>query len=239
MSRKKTNSLSTFVNTILRIFGEHPFKPMNYKQIAKIMGVRDAAGKDVIFQVLETLARDGQLIEHHPYSYTLNPDLVNEYGPKPSYVVGTVDMKSTGKAYVVPEDGGEDIQIASNNTGKAFHGDKVKVAMFPKRKSKKTEGEIVEVLRRARTEFVGIFSISHGYAFVVSDRVTMPINFYIPRGSYKGARDGQKVIVKLTDWPDNSRNPFGEVVKVLGTPGENNVEMQSILLEYEYPLEFP
>lgn len=239
MSRKKTNSLSTFVNTILRIFGEHPFKPMNYKQLAKIMGVRDAAGKDVIFQVLETLARDGQLIEHHRYSYILNPELVNEYGPKPQYVVGTVDMKSTGKAYVVPEDGGEDIQIASNNTGKALHGDKVKVAMFPKRKSKKVEGEIVEVLERARTEFVGIFSVSHGYAFVVSDRTTMPLNFFIPKGKYNRAKDGQKVIVKLTDWPDNSRNPFGEVIKVLGNPGENNVEMQSILLEYEYPLEFP
>ena len=239
MSRKKTNSLSTFVNTILRIFGEHPFKPMNYKQLAKIMGVRDAAGKDVIFQVLETLARDGQLIEHHRYSYVLNPELVNEYGPKPQYVVGTVDMKSTGKAYVVPEDGGEDIQIASNNTGKALHGDKVRVAMFPKRKSKKNEGEIVEVLERARIEFVGIFSVSHGYAFVVSDRTSMPLNFFIPKGKYNRAKDGQKVIVKLTDWPDNSRNPFGEVIKVLGNPGENNVEMQSILLEYEYPLEFP
>lgn len=240
MSKNKSkNSLSTFVNTILRIFGEHPFKPMNYKQIAKIMGVRDAAGKDVIFKVLVTLARDGQLIENHPYSYVLNPELVNEYGPKPQYVVGTVDMKSTGKAYVVPEDGGEDIQIASNNTGKALHGDKVRVAMFPKRKSKKVEGEIVEVLERARTEFVGIFSISHGYAFVVSDRTTMPLNFFIPKGKYNRAKDGQKVIVKLTDWPDNSRNPFGEVVKVLGYPGENNVEMQSILLEYEYPLEFP
>lgn len=239
MSRKKKNSLSTFVNTILRIFGEHPFKPMNYKQIAKIMGVRDAAGKDVIYQVLVTLANDGQLIEDHPYSYILNPELVSEYGPKPQYVVGTVDMKSTGKAYVVPEDGGEDIQIASNNTGKALHGDKVKVAMFPKRKSKKVEGEIVEVLERARTEFVGIFSISHGYAFVVSVSDNMPVNFYIPRGSYKRAKDGQKVIVKMTDWPENSRNPFGEVVHVLGYPGENNVEMQSILLEYEYPLEFP
>lgn len=239
MSRKKKNSLSTFVNTILRIFGEHPFKPMNYKQIAKIMGVRDAAGKDVIYQVLVTLAKDGQLIEDHPYSYILNPELVSEYGPKPQYVVGTVDMKSTGKAYVVPEDGGEDIQIASNNTGKALHGDKVKVAMFPKRKSKKVEGEIVEVLERARTEFVGIFSISHGYAFVVSVSDNMPVNFYIPRGSYKRAKDGQKVIVKMTDWPENSRNPFGEVVRVLGYPGENNVEMQSILLEYEYPLEFP
>lgn len=240
MSKKKQrNSLSTFVNTILRIFGEHPFKPMNYKQIAKIMGVRDAAGKDVIYQVLETLSRDGQLIEHHAYSYVLNPELMSEYGPKPQYVVGTVDMKSTGKAYVVPDDGGEDIQIAANNTGKALHGDKVKVAMFPKRKSKKTEGEIVEVLQRARTEFVGIFSISHDYAFVMPDRTTMPLGLFIPKGRYKGAKNGQKVIARLTDWPDNSRNPFGEVIKVLGRPGENNVEMQSILLEYEYPLEFP
>lgn len=240
MSKNKSkNSLSTFVNTILRIFGEHPFKPMNYKQLAKIMGVRDAAGKDVIFQVLENLARDGQLIENHPYSYILNPELISEYGPKPQYVVGTVDMKSTGKAYVVPEDGGEDIQIASNNTGRALHGDIVRVAMFPKRKSKKNEGEIVEVLERARTEFVGIFSVSHGYAFVVPDRSSIPLNFFIPKGKYNRAKDGQKVIVKLTDWPDNSRNPFGEVIKVLGNPGENNVEMQSILLEYEYPLEFP
>lgn len=240
MSKKKQkNNLSTFVNTILRIFGEHPYKPMNYKQLAKIMGVCDAAGKDVIFQVLGTLHENGQLIENHPYRYTLNPELISEYGPKPQYVVGTVDMKSTGKAYVVPEDGGEDIRISSNNTGKALHGDKVRVAMFPKRKSKKTEGEIVEVIERARAEYVGIFSVSHGYAFVVPDRKTMPLNFFIPRGKYKGAKDGQKVIVKLADWPDNSRNPFGEVVKVLGNPGENNVEMQSILLEYEYPLEFP
>ena len=240
MAKKKSkNNLSTFVNTILRIFGEHPFKPMNYKQIAKIMGVRDAAGKDVIYQVLVTLCNDGQLVENHPYSYILNPDLISEYGPKPQHVVGIVDMKSTGKAYVVPEDGGEDIQIASNNTGKALHGDKVKVAMFPKRKSKKNEGEIVEVLQRARTEFVGIFSVSHGYAFVISERTTMPIDIFVPRGRYKGAKNGQKVIVRMTEWPENARNPFGEVVKVLGYPGENNVEMQSILLEYDYPLDFP
>lgn len=237
--KDKKNSLSTFVNTILRIFGEHPFKPMNYKQIAKIMGVRDAAGKDVIYQVLVKLCDDGQLVENHKYSYVLNPDLMSEYGPKPQYVVGTVDMKSTGKAYVLPDDGGEDIRIAANNTGKALHGDKVKVAMFPKRKSKKNEGEIVEVLERARTEFVGIFNVSYGYAFVVSDRSTMPFDIFIPKGRYKGAKNGQKVMVKLTEWPDGARNPFGEIVKVLGFPGENNVEMQSILAEYDYPLDFP
>ena len=240
MSRKKNkNSLSTFVNTILAIFGEHPFKPMNYKQIAKMMSVRDAAGKDVIHQILVTLCNEGKLIEDRPYRYLLHPDYIREYGPKPQYVVGIVDMKSTGKAYVIPDEEGEDIFIAANNTGKALHGDKVKVSMFPKRKSKKNEGEIIEIIERAKTDFVGIFSLSHGFAFVVPDRITMPLSIYIPKGKYKGAKDGQKVIVHLTDWPDNAKNPFGEIVKVLGNPGENNVEMQSILAEYEYPLDFP
>ena len=240
MAKKKVkNSLSTFVNTILTIFGEHPFKPMNYKQIAKIMSIRDAAGKDVIYQILVTLHKEGKLIEDRPYRYLLHPDFVHEYGPKPQYITGTVDMKSTGKAYVIPDEEGEDIFIAANNTGKALHGDKVKVAMFPKRKTKKSEGEIIEIIQRAKTDFVGIFSLSHGFAFVISDRQTMPLDIYVPKGKYKNAKDGQKVIVHLTDWPDNARNPFGEVVKVLGNPGENNVEMQSILAEYEYPLEFP
>lgn len=240
MAKKKTkNSLSTFVNTILTIFGENPFKPMNYKQIAKIMSVRDNAGKDVIYQILITLFNEGKLIEERPYRYLLHPDLIHDYGPKQQIITGIVDMKSTGKAYVIPDEGGEDIYIASNNTGKALHGDKVKVAMFPKRKSKKNEGEIVEIVQRAKIDFVGIFSLSHGFAFVVSDRQNMPLDIYVPKGKYKGAQDGQKVIVRLTDWPDNARNPFGEVIKVLGMPGENNVEMQSILAEYEYPLDFP
>lgn len=240
MAKKKTkNSLSTFVNTILTIFGENPFKPMNYKQIAKIMSVRDNAGKDVIYQILVTLFNEGKLIEERPYRYLLHPDLIHEYGPKQQIITGIVDMKSTGKAYVIPDEGGEDIYIASNNTGKALHGDKVKVAMFPKRKSKKNEGEIIEIVQRAKIDFVGIFSLSHGFAFVVSDRQNMPLDIYVPKGKYKGAQDGQKVIVRLTDWPDNARNPFGEVIKVLGMPGENNVEMQSILAEYEYPLDFP
>ena len=160
MSRKKNkNSLSTFVNTILTIFGENPFKPMNYKQIAKIMSVRDAAGKDVIYQILVTLHKEGKLIEDKPYRYLLHPDCIHEFGPKQQVVIGTVDMKNTGKAYVIPDEEGEDIFIAANNTGKALHGDKVKVAMFPKRKSKKNEGEIIEIIERAKTDFVGIFSL--------------------------------------------------------------------------------
>ena len=242
MAKKKKieNKLSVFTNTILTIFGENPFKPMNYKQICKMMGIRDAAGKDVVYNILVDLFEQGKLVEERPYRYLLSPDMLQQYGPKTQYVEGTVDMKATGKAYVILDDeAGEDVFIASNNTGKALHGDRVKVAMFPKRKNRKSEGEIVEVLQRRHTDFVGVLHISHGYVFVVPDMNSIPVDIFVPKGELKGAKNGDKVVVHLIDWPDNSGNPFGEITRVLGKPGDNDVEMQSILLAHEYPLDFP
>ncbi len=242
MGKRKTieNKLSVFTNAILSIFGENPFKPMNYKQICKVLAIRDAAGKDVVYHILIDLFEQGILMEERPFRYVLNPAYLEEYGPKKEYVEGTVDMKSTGKAYVVlDDDSGEDVFISSNNTGQALHGDRVKVAMFPKRKNKKPEGEIVEVLQRKHTDFVGILHISHGYVFVVPDMEQIPVDIFVPKGELHGAKNGQKVIVHLVDWPENSGNPFGEIIRVLGNPGENDVEMQSILLSHDYPLDFP
>ena len=238
--KKLENKLTVFTNAILSIFGETPFKPMNYKQICKILGIRDAAGKDVVYHILIDLYEEGKLMEERPYRYVLNPAYLEEFGPKKQYVEGTVDMKSTGKAYVILDDeSGEDVFIASNNTGRALHGDRVKVAMFPKRKDKKPEGEIVEVLQRKHTDFVGVLHISHGYVFVVPDMDSIPVDIFVPKGELNGAKNGQKVVVHLVDWPENSGNPFGEIVRVLGNPGENNVEMESILLAHDYPVEFP
>ena len=242
MGKKKKieNKLSVFTNAILSIFGENPFRPMNYKQICKVLGIHDAAGKDVVYNILVDLFEQGKLMEERPYRYVLNPAYLEEYGPKQQYVEGTVDMKSTGKAYVVLDDeSGEDVFIAANNTGQALHGDRVKVAMFPKRKNKKPEGEIVEVLQRKHTDFVGVLHISHGYVFVVPDMDSIPVDIFVPKGELHGAKNGQKVVVHLVDWPENSGNPFGEIVRVLGNPGENDVEMQSILLAHDYPLDFP
>lgn len=242
MGKRKTieNKLSVFTNAILSIFGENPFKPMNYKQICKVLAIRDAAGKDVVYHILIDLFEQGILMEERPFRYVLNPAYLEEYGPKKEYVEGTVDMKSTGKAYVVlDDDSGEDVFISANNTGQALHGDRVKVAMFPKRKNKKPEGEIVEVLQRKHTDFVGILHISHGYVFVVPDMEQIPVDIFVPKGELHGAKNGQKVIVHLVDWPENSGNPFGEIIRVLGNPGENDVEMQSILLSHDYPLDFP
>lgn len=242
MAKKKRieNKLSTFTSAILGIFVEDPFRPKNYKQVCKIMGIKDQAGKDVVYNILIDLNEKGLLDEARPYSYIMSAAGLSQFGPKTQYVEGTVDMKSTGKAYVVLDDeDGEDIFIASNNTGKALHGDRVKVAMFPKRNNKKPEGEIVEVLERKHTDFVGLLRITHGYVFVVPDMESIPVDIFVPKGELNGAKDGQKVIVHLVDWPDGSGNPFGEIVRVLGTPGENDVEMESILAAHEYPIDFP
>lgn len=237
--RKLENKLSVFTNAILSIYGENPFRPMNYKQICKVLAIRDAAGKDVVYHILIDLFEKGILMEERPYRYVLNPAYLEEYGPKKQYVEGTVDMKSTGKAYVILDDeSGEDVFIAAGNTGQALHGDRVKVAMFPKRKDRKPEGEIVEVLQRKHTDFVGVVHISHGYVYVVPDMDSVPIDIFVPKGEVHGAKNGQKVVVHLVDWPENSGNPFGEIIRVLGNPGENNVEMESILLAHDYPLEF-
>ncbi len=242
MAKKKKieNKLSTFTSVILGIFADDPFRPKNYKQVCKIMGIRDQAGKDVVYNLLIDLKDKGLLREERPYSYVMSAQGMEQFRPKMRYVEGTVEMKSTGKAYVTLDDGeSEDVFIAANNTYKALHGDRVRVAMFPKRNNAKPEGEIVEILERKHTDFVGLLSISHGYVYVRPDVDWMPVDIFIPRGDLHGAKDGQKVIAHLVDWPDGSGNPFGEITRVLGKPGENNVEMESILAAHEYPIEFP
>ncbi len=230
---------STLAATILSIFGSSPFKPLNYKQISKSLSMKDKAGKDLIHNILIELAKEGKLIEDKPYRYTLSKAMIQEYGEKKEFVTGRVDMKSTGKAYVITEKAGEDIFIAANNTGQALHDDQVKVYLFPKRKNHKTEGQIVEIIERRKTDYVGVISISKQFGFLVPDSNTMPVDIFVPKEALNKAKNGEKVIVRITEWPEESKNPFGEVIKVLGMPGDNNVEMQSILAEYNFPLEFP
>ncbi len=222
------------------IFADQPFRPKNYKQVCKIMGNKDQAGKDVVYGLLIELKDRGLIQEVRPYSYVMSAEGMAQFGPKTNYVEGKVEMKSTGKAYVVRDDGeGEDVFIAANNTYKALHDDRVRVAMFPKRNNAKPEGKIVEILERKHTEFVGVLNITHGYVFVRPDVDWMPVDIFIPRGDLRGAKNGMKVIVHLVDWPDGSGNPFGEIVRVLGKPGENDVEMESILAAHDYPIDFP
>src|SRR5574344_482216 len=156
-----------------------------------------------------------------------------------NYVIGIVDMKQTGKAYVMPEDDSKDVFIAMNNTSHALSGDRVKVYLFPQRKSRKREGQIVEILQRAKEDFVGIIQKHSNYSFLIPDSNSMPVDIFIPKEHSMDVKDGQKAIAKITEWPERANNPFGKIVKVLGNPGDNDVEMQSILSDFNFPLSFP
>lgn len=237
-SRKK-RPLSALTGIILSIFTENPFKAYNYKQVGHLIGVKDKAGRDLLMNIIDELVADESLNEIKRGKYMLNPKKLKELTNIKKYITGTVDMKKTGKAYILPDEGGDDVYIAPNNVGHALHDDKVKVFIFPKRKNHKTEGQIVEVLERIKENYVGVLEMSKNFGFVVTDNQTMPYDIFIPKSKASDAVTGQKVLVKITEWPEQSNNPFGEIIEILGVPGDNDVEMKSILAEYDFPLSFP
>jgi ribonuclease R len=237
--KKSQRPKSALAGMILSIFSDNPFRAYNYKQLSKQLGIRDQSSKDLVFNILEELKLAGELIEEKPGKYKLNAASQTEIANIKKYVTGTVDLKKTGKAYISTDDGGDDIFIAANNVHHALHGDIVKVFIFPRRKGHKKEGQIVEILERKKNNFVGILELSKNFGFVIPDSDNMPYDIFIPKSQVKGTANGLKVIAKVTEWPEHSNNPFGEIVEVLGKPGDNDVEMQSILAEYNFPLSFP
>ncbi|MGC8864944.1 MAG: ribonuclease R [Bacteroidales bacterium] len=228
----------SFADNVLAVFANDPFKSYNYKQVASAMGISDKASRSMVLAIITELVRQGTLLEVKKGKFRLNPSEIQRLAPKSSYITGTVDMKQTGKAYVMSDETGEDVYISAANTGRALHGDKVRVFLFPRRPGRKLEGQIVEILQRAKTTFVGTIQLSTKYAFFIPDNSSVAVDFFIPLENTGGARNGEKVVVELTEWPEHARNPFGKVVKVLGKPGEHKVEMQSILVEFDFPLGF-
>lgn len=231
-----------YAKQILKIFANNPFDSFNHKQISSRVGAHDKGSRQLVIATLQELAEAKILVadENARGKYKINPKNINDDLLPKNYLIGTIDMKQTGKAYVIPQDENrEDVLISANNTHHALHGDTVKVLMFPQRKMHKPEGQVVEILKRARTRFVGILQKQDRFAFLISDSRTMVVDIFIPLNELNGAQDGEKVVVEMTDWPERMNNPVGHVVKRLGQPGDNNVEMQSILAEYDFPLDFP
>lgn len=238
--KKNLNTFRTDTKEkIIDLFHNNPSNQYNYKQICKALGLDENKERKIANSLLYELVKDKFLFEVYKGKFQLSPLQSHKISKTGPYVTGIVDMKQTGKAYVICEDCIEDIQVSSNNTFNALNGDTVKVLLFPKRKNKKPEGEIVEIIKRAKTTFVGTIQLSKYYGFVIPDSKSMPVDIFIPLENTNQAKNGDKVIAELTDWPKESKNPFGKVSRVLGRPGVHEVEINSILAEYELPLEFP
>ena len=207
---------------------------MNYKQVSRQLNITQTSKKKIIAKVLFELEAKEALVEEKPGKFKL----IN-HESNLNKLVGKVDMTTSGSGYVEVEGLPNDIYIGEKDLGIALHGDLVEVAILRVKRNGKPIGKVIEVLERAKTEFVGTLQKSAKFAFLVPDSKRMTVDLFIPLDKLNGAKDGEKVIAKLTHWPSDTDSPFGEIIQVLGKPGENETEMHSILAEYGLPIKFP
>jgi len=227
-SAKKENDFS---GKIYKILAKEPNKAFNYKQIAAILELNDTQSRNEIIKELKFLASKENIQEIEKGKYTVVA--------KTDYVEGKIDMTSRKTAYFVSAELEEDVFIPTNNLNKALDKDKVKVYIYNRRKGRRPEGEVVEIIERFKTEFVGVIDIQKNFAFVSTANAKMYTDIFIPRNKLGNAENGDVVLVKMDDWPAKADSPFGEVIRVLGRPGEHNTEIHAILAEYGLPSDFP
>lgn len=231
-NRKKPSRKTDLRQLIQGLFFNQPKRTFNYKQVAALLEVKKKSGKQMIQIILNELFESGYLTETVPGKYKLLS--------RGSTITGIVDMTASGAAFVVPDDGSEeDVFIPRNAMNKALNGDRVKVFQSARRKHKQPEGEIIEILERKRDQFVGTMQISRGLAFLVVDARVMQNDIFIPSNGLKGAKNGQKAVAKIVEWPERAKNPIGEIIDVLGDVGDNNAEMHAILAEFNLPYKYP
>ena len=149
--------------------------------------------------------------------------------------VGQIDFLNNGSAYVKLDD--KEIFIYRKNNLNALHLDTVRISLFER--EGKTEGKVIEVVSRFKTQFVGTVQRNKNVTFVIPDNAKCPVDFLVPEEFTMGALDKQKVVIEFHKWKEGAKSPYGKVVKVLGEIGNNNVEMNSIMYEYGLPVEFP
>ena len=237
MTRKKKSKsnkgISNLTNTILSILKKERNSTFNYKQIAAKLGVNDASSRNQIIKTLTKLAAQQEImqVERGKFKAVINTE----------YHTGILDMSAKGSGYIISDEFDDDVFIASNHINKALNGDEVEFYVYKRRHRGKLEGEITNVIKREKSEYVGVIQIQekNNFAFVIADSNKMYKDIFVPINKTFKAEDGDKVLVKLEDWPEKADSPHGKVVQVLGKPGDHNTEIHSILAEYGLPHEFP
>ncbi len=228
--KKKENIIKHLSENVFKIFNNNATQSFNYKQIASKIRIEDAQGKQQIIEKIEEFKSQGKLEEVTRGKYKVIQ--------KDHYYQGKIDVTARGNAYVICEELEHDIYVPARNLNHALHNDIVKVYVYNRKRSDKQEGDIVQVIERKKRDYVGVLQMNENFGFVIPADAKMYVDFFVPEKKLNGAEDGDKVLVSLVDWPDNSKNPFGTIKTVLGKPGDHNTEIHSILLEYDLPYEF-
>ncbi len=228
---KKPNiDLKKFMELIAAAMSKNPRQPVNYKQIAAKLNITEGTEKRMVSEALLRMKKEGIIEERNHGKYVIKAG--------GGYITGTVDLTKFGYGFVSTDELEADVFIAARNLRNALHGDTVKVLLYASHKGKRPEGEVVEIITRARTAFVGTIELNPQFAFLMPDNKNMPFDLFIPLNKLNGALQGQKALARIVEWDQRSRNPIGEIIEVLGYPGENDTEMHAILAEFGLPYRF-
>lgn len=216
-SDKKKGGINTL---IIKVFKRNPGEQLTHKKICELLDARAPATRQLVLDSLNRLVSSSALKRINPFTFVL--------GKLDSLFEGTIQLTQRGSGFVVCEGEDKDIFIAPQNIGQALNGDIVKVRVF-KKGQKRDEGAIIEIKERARTQFVGTLKTKEGGALLIPDNNRVSTEIQITKENLNGAREGEKVLVKIIAWPKSTGLPYGEVLAVLGMPGTNDTEMLSIL----------
>lgn len=232
-SQKNHQKLQDIGKKVLAFMNQKSSKIYNYKQIADGIGYVNPRQREMVIQALHQLLADDKIKETDKGKYILNLKIQGT-------LTGIIDFNQSGNAYVNVEGIADDIFIHSKNVKDALQGDKVMIVTY-NFKGKKLEGSVVQVLERNKTEFVGTLDyIDHKeFGFVVADKKIIHTDIFVKKENFHGANPGDKVVVKMLGWRKGDKNPEGEIIQVLGAPGEHETEIHSILAEYGLPYHFP
>lgn len=230
---KSKNKFRHIEKKMLSFFRENPGKEYNYKQIAAVLDVRDTRGRNELIKFLNLNVASKQLLSPSRGKYTLAVT-------KKQYHQGILDVTSSGRGFVICEELEQDISIPKTGLNKAFNGDLVEVYCYKRKKNGSLEGEIVQIIERKKTTFVGILQIDKNYAFVLTRGARMYTDFFIDKKQITTEyNDGDKVLVRFEEWPKRAESPYGTLIENFGPPGETATEMHAILSDYGLPLRFP
>ncbi len=224
---------------IFSLFQNNPSGRFDPKHIATMTGIRNNV--DSIATAMEKMEHAGILTQLPNGRYKLASKAIVDRGGKKREFEGIVDMTMNGAAFIVVEGRRDDIYVTDRNLNFALDGDTVALAIFPRVNSnKRMEGEVVEVLKRGTSNFIGVLHVFGKYAFVVPDKENMHIDIFVPLDQLGGGKNGEKVVVKIMQWHSRKdKNPIGKVSSVLGIPGSSDIAMKSILVNAGFNLEFP
>ena len=229
-TEKKRMKKSDMLTRIVNFFNQDKNRAFNYKQVAHGIEATTMPQKQQVILLLEGLTEQDFLIEVVPGKYKVKN--------RGTQVTARFERRSNGKNHAITDEN-VSIFIPERNSLRAMNGDMVLVLVYAKRKNRETEGEVIEILEKNEQVFIGTLDVQKHFAFLLTDNKVLANDIFIPKDKLKGGKHGDKAVVRITDWPERARNPYGEVVDILGAAGENNTEINAIMAEYGLPYKYP